>query len=268
MKEHRRALITGASAGIGAEYARQLAQLGYDLLLVARRRDRLEALANEITSACGVEVEVLPADLSTDAGITRVEERIKELPNLEMLVNNAGFGIPGGFLGNDIQATLTMVSVHVAAPVRLTRAALPGMIENGRGYVINVSSISAFNPAAGISIYSATKAFLNNFSESLATEMSGRGVKVQALCPGFVISEFHNHPGYQKRRVRERLPRIFWMTTGEVVRRSLRALKGGRVIYVPGIGNKLLALFGRMGLSGFIIRVYLRITGRTWKDSD
>jgi len=261
-KEHRRALITGASAGLGAEFARQLAARGYDLVLAARRRGRLEELAQEINRKYGVEVEVLPVDLSTDAGITLAEERIKDLNNLEMLVNNAGFGIPGGFLGNDIQASMTMVSVHVAAPVRLTRAALPVMVENGRGYMINVSSISAFHPAAGESVYSATKAFLVNFSESLATELNGRGVKVQALCPGFVHTEFHDSEAYRKIRVKERLPGFMWMNASEVVQVSLKALKGSRVVVVPGFGNWLLAGIGRSGLGSLLIRIYLALGGR------
>ncbi|MBA4421070.1 MAG: NAD(P)-dependent oxidoreductase [Anaerolinea sp.] len=267
-KEQRTALITGASAGLGAEYARQLAGLGYNLVLVSRRRERLEQLAQEIKTANPVVVEVLPADLSTDAGITLVEERIKEMDDLEMLVNNAGFGLPGGFLASEIQVTLTMVWVHVLAPVRLTRAALPGMIENGRGYIINVSSISAFAAATGSSTYSATKAYLNNFTEGLAVECHGKGVKLQALCPGFTITEFQDSPGYQRLRVKERLPRFLWMTSRQVVKRSLRELRGNRVIYVPGVGNKLIALVGRLGLVGVIVRVYTGITGRRFTDID
>lgn len=259
---HGTALITGASAGMGAEFARQLAGLGYNLVLVARRREKLEKLAEEIKANCPVEVEAFPADLSTDAGIASVEEKIKALPDLEMLVNNAGFGIPDGFIASEINVTLTMIWVHVMAPVRLTRAALPGMIANGKGYIINVSSISAFSAATGSSVYSATKAYLNNFSEGLAVECHGTGVKVQALCPGFTHTEFHDTPEYKPYRIKERLPGIFWMNARDVVRGSLRALKNGPVIFVPRVGNQLIAFIGRLGLVSLIMKVYLAVTGK------
>ncbi len=264
----RTALITGASAGMGAEFARQLAGLGYNLVLVARRREKLERLAREIRSKHGVDVEVLPADLSCEEGIAAVEKHIAGLTDLEMLVNNAGFGIPGGFVPSEINASLTMIWVHVMAPVRLSHAALPGMIANGRGYIINVSSISAFSAATGSSIYSGTKGYLNNFSEGLSVECHGTGVKVQALCPGFTITEFHDTREYLPYRIKERLPRIFWMTSEAVVRDSLRALKHGNVIYVPGFGNKLIALAGRLGLVSLIMRLYTSITGKRPVDVD
>jgi uncharacterized protein len=264
----RTALVTGASAGMGAEFARQLAGIGYNLVLVARRREKLEQLAREIRAKHGVDVEVLPADLSNEEGIASVEEHIRGLHDLEMLVNNAGFGIPGGFVATEINASLTMIWVHVMAPVRLSHAALPGMIANGRGYIINVSSISAFSAATGSSIYSATKGYLNNFSEGLSVECAGTGVKVQALCPGFTITEFHDTPEYKPYRIKERLPRIFWMRGEDVVRSSLRALKHGSVIYVPGLGNKLIAVAGRLGVAAVFLRLYMSITGKRPVDVD
>ena len=264
----RTALITGASAGIRAEFALQLAEKTYNLVLVARRREKLEKLAEEIVSKTGVKVEVLPVDLSSDAGIASVETMIRQLADLEILVNNAGFGIPDGFLSAEIDVTLTMIWVHVIAPVRLSRAALPGMIANGRGYIINVSSISAFTAATGSSTYSATKAYLNNFSEGLSVECFRKGVKIQALCPGFTRTEFHDSPDYQKYRIKERLPGIFWMTSRQVVRASLRALRGSPVIYVPGFGNKLMAFAGQLGLIGIIMRLYMAVTGKRPVDLD
>jgi short-subunit dehydrogenase len=266
--EHQSALITGASAGIGAEFARQLARLGYNLVLVARRREKLELIAGEIRTQSGVEVEVLPADLSSDAGIVAIEERIKNIPDLEMLVNNAGFGIPGGFIATEVNVSMTMLWVHVIAPLRFSRAALPTMIANGRGFIINVSSTSAFSAATGSSIYSATKGFLNNFSEGLSVECFRTGVKVQALCPGFTITEFHDTPDYKPYRIKERMPRLFWMKSENVVRGSLRALSIGRVIYVPGFGNKLIALAGKLGLVSVIMRLYMSITGKRPVDVD
>lgn len=264
----RKALVTGASAGMGAEFARQLASLGYNLVMVARRREKLERLADEIREKFGVEVEVFPADLSNDAGIASVEDYIKGSADLEMLVNNAGFGIPDGFIDSEINVTMTMIWVHVMAPVRLTRAALTGMIANGRGFIVNVSSISAFSAATGSSVYSATKGYLNNFSEGLSVECHGTGVKVQALCPGFTITEFHDTPEYKPYRIKERLPRIFWMTSKDVVRSSLRALKHGPVIYVPGFGNKLISMAGRLGWIAFFMRSYMSITGKRPVDVD
>jgi len=268
LSEKRKALITGASAGIGAEFARQLAARGYDLALVARRRERLEQLAESIKLKYGVEVDVLPADLSIDEGITQIEEFIQNCKNLEILVNNAGFGIPGGFIAADIELTLSMLWGHVVAPVRLTRAALPEMIEKGTGYIINVSSISAFSAATGSSTYSASKGYLNNFCEGLAVECYKTGVKVQALCPGFTYTEFHDTPEYKPYRIKERLPRIFWMTSEAVVRWSLNALKGNNVIIIPGLGNQLIAFAGRMGLVAFFMKILMVVTGRHFVDLD
>lgn len=268
MSEKRKALITGASAGIGAEFARQLAARGYDLVLVARRRERLEQLAESIKLKYGIEVEVLTADLSMDEGITQIEEYIQNCKNLEILVNNAGFGIPGGFIVADIKLTLTMLWVHVIAPVRLTRAALPGMIDKNSGYIINVSSISAFSAATGSSTYSATKGYLNNFCEGLAVECFNTGVKIQALCPGFTYTEFHDTPEYKPYRIKERLPRMFWMTSEAVVRRSLNALKGSKVIVIPGLGNQFIAFAGRMGLVALFMDFFVKVTGRRFVDVD
>ena len=268
MSEKRKALITGASAGIGAEFARQLAARGYDLVLVARRKERLEQLAESIKLKYGVDADVIPADLSIDEGIAQIEEFIQNCENLEILVNNAGFGIPGGFITEDIKLTLSMVWVHVIAPVRLTRAALPLMIENRSGYIINVSSISAFSAATGSSTYSATKGYLNNFCEGLAVECLNTGVKIQALCPGFTYTEFHDTPEYKPYRIKDRLPRMFWMTSEAVVRRSLNALKGSKVIIIPGLGNQLIAFAGRMGLVAFLMRFFMAVTGRRFVDMD
>ncbi|GIV59641.1 MAG: hypothetical protein KatS3mg043_0730 [Rhodothermaceae bacterium] len=188
----RTALITGASSGIGAGFARRLAERGYNLILVARRADRLAELAEELQTRHGIEAEGLPADLATDEGIRRVEARIVDCDTLDLLVNNAGFGTTGRFAEIDLAPQLAMIHVHVIAPVRLIRAALPGMMARGAGGIINVSSVSAFWPNAGSATYSATKAYLNAFSEALAHELRGTGVTVQALCPGFTRTEFHD----------------------------------------------------------------------------
>lgn len=254
------ACITGASSGIGAEYARQLAAKGYHLILVARRRQRLEELGQQIQGKYGMEVEIFPADLSLESEIIRVEERLKQEANLEVLVNNAGFGIPGPFYKTEIDSSLTMLSVHVLAVVRLTRAIVPGMVERGIGYIINVSSISAFSAALGNPMYSATKSFLNGFSDALATELMKTGVKVQAVCPGMTRTEFHDSPGYARFRDEKVIPAFAWMTAEKVVAGSLKSLQKGQVIYIPGFGNRLAGFLGSLGLLRWWVRVYFWLT--------
>ena len=245
------ALITGASAGMGAEYARQLAAAGTGLILVARRQDRLDALAAELKRASGVAVRTVSADLATNPGITRVEEAIASCDTLDLLVNNAGFGGRGGFVRSGIADHLDMVRVHVDATVRLAKAVLPGMIARGQGAVINLASVAAFSPFSG-AMYSGTKAFLVMFSENLQAELRGKGlpIRVQALCPGMTHTEFHAVADIDKAIV----PKPFWMTAEKVVRISLRRLGRG-VVCVPGWKNKLIAFLMRCPETAAGIRV-------------
>ena len=249
----RTALITGASAGLGAEFARQLAAAGTDLILVARRLDRLEALAGEIGSSRGVRVEAIRADLSTPEGLAAVENRIAADPTLDLLVNNAGFGGRTGFVKGETADHLNMVRVHVDATVRLTRAALPGMIDRGRGAVINLSSIAAFSAFSG-AMYSGTKAFLVMFSENLQDEVRRKGIVVQALCPGMTHTEFHQVALIDKSIV----PKFFWMTASKVVRISLRRVGRG-LVCVPGWKNKVIAFLMRCPTTAAVVR----FVGRT-----
>jgi short-subunit dehydrogenase len=237
----RTALITGGSAGLGAEYARQLAAAGTGLILVARRRDRLEALAAELVKAHGVQVLTVAADLSTDAGLGRVEAAVRECATLDLLVNNAGFGGRSGFIRGETEDHLVMVRVHIDATVWLTKAALPGMIDRGRGAVINVASMAAFSPFSG-ALYSGTKSFLAMFSENLQAELRGKGhpIRVQALCPGLTHTEFHAVADLDLSAV----PETFWRTAAYVVRVSLRRLGRG-VLCVPGWENKTIAFLMR-----------------------
>ncbi len=254
----RTALITGASAGLGAEYARRLAAAGTGLILVARRRDRLEALAEELGKAHGVAVRAVAADLATDPGLARVEEAVAACDTLDLLVNNAGFGGRAGFVRGEIGDHLAMVRVHVDATVRLTKAALPGMIARGRGSIINVASVAAFSPFSG-ALYSGTKSFLTMFSENLQAELRRKApsIRVQALCPGMTHTEFHAVADIDKAIV----PKPFWMTAEKVVRVSLRRLGRG-VVCVPGWKNKVVAFLMRcpataagvraLGRAGFV----------------
>ena len=236
------ALITGASSGIGAEYARQLARAGYDLILVARRRERLESLAEALRTEHGVMVEVLPADLSLPEEAARVAARIVSLPALDFLINNAGFGRSGDFAGSDLEGQLAMAHVHVDATLRLTRAALPGMLARGRGAVVNVASVMAFYPLPGSATYVATKSALVGFTRSLHTELQGTGVRVQALCPGFTRTEFHDAANMAIRQA----PGFAWLSPEKVVAHSLRDLAADAAVSVPGMGYA--ALVGIAGL--------------------
>jgi len=236
---YKRALITGASAGLGTEYARRLAAEGTSLVLAARRADRLEELARELRTEHGVAADVVPADLSTDEGIGRVERVLAEDPALDLLVNNAGYGGRTGFVRGEAAGHLAMSRVHVEATVRLTHAALPGMIARGRGAVINVASVAAFSPFSG-AMYSGTKSFLVMFSENLQNELRGKGIAVQALCPGLTHTEFHAVAEMDLSGV----PGMFWRTAEYVVRVSLRRL-GGRVVCLPGWENKTVAFLMR-----------------------
>lgn len=253
----RVALVTGASSGIGEAYARALARKGYALILVARREARLQALAEELSSQHNIPVEVLVADLADSAGVAKVEARIAETGRastpIAFLVNNAGFGIQGTFVENDIASHEAMIRLHVDTTVRLTRAVLPGMLAQDCGAIVNVASFVAFFPVTGSVTYSATKAYLKSFSEALHQELAGTGVRVQALCPGFTRTEFQNAGKIDE----EGIPDFAWMSAESVVTQSLRDLDNERVISVPGVGYRLLAV-----LSGLIPRSLLYSVGR------
>jgi uncharacterized protein len=231
------ALVTGATAGIGREFCRQLAGRGHDLVAVARDAVRLREVATELERAHGVSVTVLPADLTHDDDVGRVVERIEELPGLSLLVNNAGFGTTGSLASAPPEQQERMLRLHVLAPMRLTRAALPGLLGRGRGGVINVSSIASFLYGAGTVNYCASKAYLRIFSEGLAAELAGSGVRIQALCPGFTRTEFHQRMG----PVAGDRPRLLWMSAESVVGASLRHFdRDGPVVCVPGVRYRVL----------------------------
>lgn len=229
------ALITGASSGIGAAFARALAARGYDLILVARRQSRLEELAAELAAAHGTRAEVLPADLLDEVGLRLVEARAEAL---DLLVNNAGFGVHGFFWETDAEAQDKMHRLHVVATSRLSHAALPGMVARGRGAIVNVSSVAGFLPAAISSTYGATKCWMNAFTEGLSLELktAGSPVKVQALCPGFTYTEFHDVAGMD----RGVIPAWLWLKAEDVVAASLDGLERGTLFVVPGWIYKLI----------------------------
>jgi short-subunit dehydrogenase len=221
-------MVTGASSGIGETFARKLAARGFDLILVARRAGRLEKLAAELPTYA----ETLSADLVTEEGLQAAEQAIFDCGRLEMLVNNAGFGTLGRFWEAPLSGQLDMHRLHVLAAMRLTHAALGGMVGRARGAIVNVSSVGAFSPDSGNVSYCSTKAWMNSFTEGLDMELRGvrSPVQVQALCPGFTVTEFHDTLGIDRRDI----PRFLWMNADEVVETSLRSLGSRKVIVVPG----------------------------------
>lgn len=227
------ALITGASSGIGETFARKLAARGYHLVLVARRRERLEALAEELHG------EALAADLTDDAQLAAVEERLRTDPDLELLVNNAGFGTLGRFFEAPLDGQLQMHKLHVMATMRLTHAALPGMVARRRGAVISVSSVAGFARSPGNVSYCSTKAWINAFTECLDLELKAAGlpVQVQALCPGYTYSEFHDTAGMDRKKI----PARWWLSADRVVEESLAGLDRGKLFVIPALGYRVLA---------------------------
>ncbi|GGS85800.1 dehydrogenase [Planobispora rosea] len=243
------ALITGATAGIGAAFARRLAADGFSLVLVARDEKRLRSSAEELRLRYGVEAEVLPADLTAEDGLTAVEERLRG--GIDLLVNNAGFGHPGAFLEVPVADELRMLKLHCEAVLRLTLAALPGMKERDRGAVINVASVAAFFTRG---TYSASKAWVVNFSESAAAELAGSRVRVMALCPGFVRTEFHDRASMDTSGI----PGFLWLSAGDVVDAAMRDLALGTWVSVPDLRYKAIVAVGRLIPSS----VAGRISGR------
>jgi short-subunit dehydrogenase len=235
------ALITGASAGLGREFATQLAREGYDLVLVARDLDRLRALSTDLRQVYGAESEVLGADLTNDGDVSKVVARIDRAPP-DVLVNNAGFGTRGSVARASRDDQEAMIRVHVLAAHRLAQAAVQGMVVRGSGAIINVSSVASWLTSPGNVNYTATKAWQRVFIESLSLEVRGKGIYAQALCPGYTHTEFHQRGGMDKRRV----PGWWWMSAERVVAASLRAVQRRRpVVVVPGIGYRLAVLLIR-----------------------
>ncbi|MFF7336026.1 SDR family NAD(P)-dependent oxidoreductase [Streptomyces sp. NPDC008163] len=228
------ALITGATAGIGAAFARRLAADGYDLVLVARDAERLREQATELHDRHGIEAEVLRADLSEDKGIRAVEERLGDARHpVDLLVNNAGFGNKGRYLEVPMADELTMLKVHCEAVLRLTSAAASAMRERGRGGIVNVASVAAFVPRG---TYGASKAWVVQFSQGAAKDLAGSGVRLMALCPGFVRTEFHQRAGMGTGNI----PGWMWLDADKLVTAALADLARGKSVSIPDPRYKVL----------------------------
>jgi uncharacterized protein len=256
----RTALITGATAGIGAAFAHRLAADGYDLVLVARDAGRLADLAAELSTRHGVTVTPLPADLATDSGCETVEEALSG--PVDLLVNNAGISLNRPFLASTPAEESRLLRLNVHAVMRLTLAALPGMTERGRGEVINVSSVAGFAAVMPGSTYPASKAWVTNFSESVAQSVRRYGVRVMALCPGYTRTEFHDRAGINMSKT----PQWMWLRADDVVADALRDLRRGRMVSVPDWKYKL-AVFGLRHTPRRLLQAVARDTrGRIGRD--
>jgi short-subunit dehydrogenase len=258
------AFITGASSGIGATFAKHLAAKGYDLVLVARRENLLVELADQLQREHAITARALPADLSLMTDVERVSNEISRLVELEILVNNAGFGTQGKFFQVPFEKHQEMLEVHVMAATRLAYAALQNFKAKGHGAIINMASLGAFVPFPGSVNYHATKAYLVALSEGLQSELRGSGIVVQALCPGFTYSSFHDTQELSDFR-RESLPPIAWGSADQVVETSLKALESGSLLVIPRWINQGIALLARSLLTGSIVRLVANwLLVRSW----
>ncbi|MGV0811246.1 SDR family oxidoreductase [Mycolicibacterium boenickei] len=248
------ALITGPTSGLGAGFAHRYARDGYDLVLVARDVERLEQLAAELRDEAGAAVEVLPADLTSAPDRAKVADRLRA--GVQVLVNNAGFGTSGEFWTAEFAQLQAQLDVNVTAVMELTHAALPSMIDEGRGTVINVASVAGLVPGRG-STYSASKAWVVSFSEGLANGLGGTGVGVHALCPGFVHTEFHARAGIDMAGT----PSFLWLQVEDVVRDCLADVAAGKVVIVPGLQYKALTTGSRL-VPRNVVRAMTKAVGK------
>lgn len=251
------ALVTGASSGIGESIAHKLGKAGVGMVLVARRKDRLDAIAAKYPN-----VEVLAADLTTDAGLGAVLERLRDVtrPQIDLVVNNAGFGTSGQFVSADAERLSREISLNINALTRISHEAVRQMLPRGRGYLLNVSSVASFQPGPDLAVYSATKAFVTSLTEALHEELRGSGIRVTALCPGLTHTEFQsisNTTGLESK-----FPEFAWMSADDVARDGLRAVADGKAICVPGVVNKSLVSTSKLTpraltrrISGLITRI-------------
>ncbi len=244
------ALVTGASSGIGESVAHKLGKAGVGMVLVARRKDRLEAIAAKYPN-----VEVLVADLTTQSGLDAVISRMQSvsLPLIDLVVNNAGFGTSGAFVDADPQRLSNEISLNVNALTRISHEAIRQMQPRGRGFLLNVSSVASFQPGPELAVYAATKAFVTSLTEALHEELRGSGIRVTALCPGLTRTEFQsvsNTSGLEST-----FPEFAWMSADDVARDGLRAVAEGKAICVPGLVNKSLATVSTFTPRGLARRI-------------
>jgi short-subunit dehydrogenase len=258
----QRALVTGASAGIGRAIAIDLATRGTDLVLVARDESRLQELADELTAAHAVDVEVLPADLTLAADRERVEQRVADLPAVDCLVNNAGWGPYGPMAASDVATEADCVELNVTALTRLTQVAAQTFGLRRHGAILNVSSLAGFQPNPGHATYGATKAFVTSLTEAVHEELRDTGVHVTALCPGYTRTEFHDRADWRIGG----LPAAVWGRAEDVAREGVDGVLANRAVVIPGVPNKVAGNLSRVlpsGVTRKVTRALVAQGGRT-----
>ena len=257
----RRALVTGASSGIGLAFAQVLAERGYELVLTARRADRLEHLARELAQRHGAACHVFSADLAQGDAVERLTSWLtRESLAIDFLVNNAGYGVPGSYVDTTWQQQREFLQVLVVASSELAHRLVAAMIERRWGRIINVASLAGLLPGvAGHTLYAASKAFAIAFSESLALETARHGVHVTASCPGFTLTEFHDVTGTRDRV--NRLPKFMWLDADHVARSSYDAVMRGQTVYVPGRVNRSMATLSRLLPRSMVLAAMKRSAG-------
>lgn len=261
MKDLRIALITGASSGIGETFAHALAKQGMDLVLVARSEDKLQSLAKQLAELYSRRVEVVTADLSVAGAATKVRTATDALGMpVDLLINNAGFGTFGSFYKQEAARERQEILLNAAAVVDMCHEFLPGMQDRGRGGIINVASLAAFQPLPYMAVYAATKAFVLSFSEALRVEAKRKGVTVTALCPGPVDTPFFEATGNQQ--LRGTVPKATMMTADAVVAACLKTFKAGKAVCVPGLGSKAMAFTGRHAPRGLMTAITAKFMGK------
>jgi len=256
------AVVTGATSGIGRAYAERLAADGFDLVITGRRRELLNSFAAELKSRYGVQVRTVIAELSDANDLKGLMKLLAKKDDIFFLVNNAGFGSGEAFCQCTMEEHMKMLNVHVVAALKLIYSVLPQMIRHKKGTVINVSSMGAFTPAPGSTMYASTKLFLKSFTESLHMEVKRHGIKVQCICPGFTRTEFHSRRKAGKINGGKSV--IKYMEAGDVVKKSMKALETGKVVFVPGNLNRAV-----IGLVQFLPkRLYYFLMGRAASKED
>jgi uncharacterized protein len=233
------AIITGATSGIGKAYAVYFAGHGYDLLITGRRREVIHHVALELISNYGIKVDVIIADLSKNEDLSLLLQVLGKRKNIEVLVNNAGYGMDCRFSNDELNHQMAMLKVHVDAPLMLIHKVLPIMMENNRGIIINVSSLAAYMPTASNAMYTSTKSFLKSFTESLYMDVSNYGIQVQCLCPGFTYSDFHRNLSISGDGIKQGF--VHWMNPSAVVDYSMNCLDRGQVVCIPGFLNRVMS---------------------------
>ncbi len=253
------ALVTGASVGIGRDLARILAREGHDLAIVARDTRKLDRLADELSTTFGVSVRAIPKDLARPGAASELYRELDAAGvTLEVLVNNAGFGIAGAFAKTPMTGDIELLQLNMVALTELTKLVLPGMVERGRGRILNLASTAAFQPGPYMATYYASKAYVLSFSEALSAELEGKGVSVTALCPGPTATEFHRRAGIEGARV----PMLGMMESEAVAEAGYRAMLAGRRLVIPGLRNRLGTLAGRLLPRGVVLRMVRELMRR------